>query len=209
MKFIYAALGALLLLAGPDLAADIPPGPNGDLPTYTCAYPGGPKTPGRAPTLLSYSGTSHGELSNLTVERSSGDPAQDATVMACVSHWRFDPESPIGKLNIGRQHLTMGWGTGRAETELQRIGIAHQCMEYYPAEVMTAHIGGITTVRFTITAEGRVVDPAIAVSSGNAALDAAGLTCARNWHFRPAMNGGQPVAAPWKVEIQWVPAPPQ
>ncbi len=56
---------------------------------------------------------------------------------------------------------------------------------------------------FTITAQGRVIDPSIQTSSGNADLDAAALSCASTWTYKPAAKNGVAVETPWTAAVQW------
>ena len=207
MKFVYL-LGALLFMAGPILAKDIPPGPDGDLADVPCAYSGGEDSPHHRPTMVSYIGNVQGELTDITVVQLSGDAKQDAAVQDCVRHLRFDPATALGKLNIGRHRLHMGWVTANGETVLRRIGIPHICSQYYPIEALMAHVSGTTTLGFTITAEGRVTNIHVVIPSGDATLDEASLACAQDWRYRPAVKDGQPIAVPWKVEVKWIVPPP-
>jgi TonB family protein len=77
----------------------------------------------------------------------------------------------------------------------------HTCADFVPAG--TKHDAGTTTVAFTITAIGKVVEPKVASSSGYPELDAAAVQCAQTWRYNPAIENGKPVAAPWKAEVKW------
>jgi TonB family protein len=84
------------------------------------------------------------------------------------------------------------------------IGRPHSCPEnQYPVSALQTGTEGDTFVKFTITAEGRVADVSLRTSSGNADLDAAAMTCARDWLYQPALQNGTPVAVPWTAEVRW------
>jgi hypothetical protein len=40
-------------------------------------------------------------------------------------------------------------------------------------------------------------------SSGHDRLDQAAVQCAQAWHYKPAMQNGQPVEVPWQTAVQW------
>jgi protein TonB len=74
---------------------------------------------------------------------------------------------------------------------------------YYPP--ISARLGeeGTVILGFTISAQGEVIDPVIVTSSGHDRLDAAALQVAKCWHYRPAMQNGQPISVPWKALVKW------
>ena len=82
-------------------------------------------------------------------------------------------------------------------------GQPHVCTPYYPEAAVRAGAQGTTTTSFTVTAEGRVVDPSIRTSSGNADLDAAALTCVGTWTYKPATAHGIAITMPWVAAVQW------
>jgi TonB family protein len=82
-------------------------------------------------------------------------------------------------------------------------GQPHVCTPYYPQAAVKAGAEGVTTTSFTITAQGRVVNPSIRTSSGNADLDAASLTCVSTWTYKPATMNGVAVETPWLASVQW------
>ena len=80
----------------------------------------------------------------------------------------------------------------------------------YPAAAIRAGHEGTTRARFTVGANGRVIECVVAESSGSAILDSA--TCqliTRRFRFRPAMRDGVPVAGTVYRRVTWrLPAEP-
>src|ERR1700759_35199 len=84
-----------------------------------------------------------------------------------------------------------------AVTRPVSIGAPHFCAENkYPVPAMQVGAEGDTFVKFTITKEGHVTDASVGKPSGNADLDAASVTCVRDWMYQPAMQDGMAVDAP-------------
>src|ERR1043166_481313 len=84
------------------------------------------------------------------------------------------------------------------------IGRQHLCPEtMYSVSALQTGTEGETLMNFTITKDGRVTDVSVKTSSGNADLDAAGVTCARDWLYRPARQDGAPVDSPWRALVRW------
>lgn len=207
MKAFAAALTMMIAGFGSAFAADGAPSAAGDLSDATCAYPEvALKAKASGATLLSYFGNANGSLGDVAVLHSSGNADLDAAAVACVKGWHFDPASKMAKFNLGQQRVNIGWALPKdpaGKAVGRRVGIAHSCREYYPEDAIKAGIGGLTQVRFFITTEGKVRDPAITVSSGNASLDEASLTCVKHWRYRPALKNKEPVEVPWKALIRW------
>ncbi|HEY2071817.1 MAG TPA: energy transducer TonB [Rhizomicrobium sp.] len=91
-----------------------------------------------------------------------------------------------------------------AVTHPASIGAPHVCAESrYPIPALQIGAEGNTQMKFTITPEGHVTDMSVMLSSGNPDLDAASLACAREWLYRPAMQNGAAVAAPWLAQVRW------
>lgn len=84
-------------------------------------------------------------------------------------------------------------------------------MEDYPAAALRAGHSGTVVARYTIGPDGRVLDCAIAQSSGHESLDS--TTCIlirRRFRFRPAIDAaGNPAASVYTQRIRWsLPVPP-
>lgn len=205
-------LAALVLAAMPAVAQDVPPGANGDFADTPCAYPEAAlQAKAQGTTLVGFVGTASGSVKSVTVVSASGNADLDAATVACISRWRFDPDSALGKLQIGSHRINISWqipASGPAQG--RRVGIPHSCLYDYPPEAIAARAEGTTIVRFTITEKGRVEDVAVDTSAGNDILDEAAMACVRNWRYRPATEKGEPIAVPWKAMIKWkLPPPPE
>jgi protein TonB len=84
------------------------------------------------------------------------------------------------------------------------IGRPHVCgQSHYPVASQRLQEEGTTILSFTITADGEVANPTVATSSGHDRLDQAALECVAGWHYKAAVQNGQPVAVQWKSQIVW------
>ena len=83
------------------------------------------------------------------------------------------------------------------------IGTPHSCVQDYPPISQQLGEQGITLLAFIITENGNVANVTVANSSGSDRLDNAALSCVANWHYRPAMENGVPVAVSWKAQVRW------
>ena len=91
----------------------------------------------------------------------------------------------------------------RGVTAPVSIGASHTCTSRYPVLAVRLNQQGTTTVRFMVNTDGSVSDVRLARSSGHEMLDEAALGCASAWRYRPALDEGRPVTAPWTANIQW------
>jgi protein TonB len=83
------------------------------------------------------------------------------------------------------------------------IGGSHSCENEYPATAMRLNQEGTTAIKFTVNTDGSVSDAHVVNSSGHDTLDEAAIRCASSWRYKPALENGQPVAAPWTTNVQW------
>lgn len=83
------------------------------------------------------------------------------------------------------------------------IGASHSCENEYPPAAQRLNQEGTTSIKFTVNTDGSVTGVQVVGSSGHDMLDQAAIRCAQNWHYKPAMQNGQPVAAPWTTNVQW------
>ena len=83
------------------------------------------------------------------------------------------------------------------------IGRPHVCGQDYPPISQRLGEQGVTMLAFHITADGSVTNITVANSSGSERLDNAAISCAANWHYKPAIEAGHPVEVPWKAQVVW------
>jgi periplasmic protein TonB len=86
------------------------------------------------------------------------------------------------------------------------VGRPHNCPQgrWYPPNAVRLNQEGVTVLSFKITTDGDVKDATVAESSGHDSLDQAAIECVtQTWHYKPAMENGQPVEATWKAQITW------
>ena len=75
----------------------------------------------------------------------------------------------------------------------------------YPLEVACAGIGGVVELNIKLGADGKPSDIRVGRSSGQPLLDSAAREGVKNWRFRPATRGGQPVATPMRIPVTFTP----
>ena len=85
------------------------------------------------------------------------------------------------------------------------IGRPHSCPaeRYYPAIGIRLNWSGTTGISYHIGTDGSVKDVHVTSSSGHQELDDAAIRCASQWHYKAAIQNGQPVEVPWQSSIKW------
>ena len=73
----------------------------------------------------------------------------------------------------------------------------------YPASARDAKIEGNVAVKTVIDKQGRVLNPTVAESSGNADLDRSAVDTVRQWTFQPATLEGKPVEVYFTITIRF------
>ena len=69
----------------------------------------------------------------------------------------------------------------------------------YPPQAKAAGIEGRVVVSYDVTAEGHVINAAVAEASPSGVFEEAALAAVRSWRFRPALRDGEAVPAPARV----------
>lgn len=99
--------------------------------------------------------------------------------------------APPPKPSISAPALIMGQGANCASS-------------YYPPVAQRLEQEGTTTVAVHITAEGGIQSVEVTNSSGHDSLDQAAIKCiTEKWHFRPAIQDGQPVPFTRQYAVKW------
>jgi protein TonB len=80
----------------------------------------------------------------------------------------------------------------------------HDCgQRYYPPIAMRLNQEGTTRVKLDVSADGSVSNVSVVTPSGHDSLDQAAVRCAGGWHYKPAMQNGQPVASSIQADVVW------
>lgn len=81
------------------------------------------------------------------------------------------------------------------------VGRGHDCYAGYPPISKRLGEQGKVILKFTVNTNGSVSDVKIAKSSGYSRLDHAAVACAGNWKYRPATQGGKPIAITYEASV--------
>jgi len=83
------------------------------------------------------------------------------------------------------------------------VGILSKTKPVYPRDALQRGQEGWVKVSFTITAQGRIENPAVVSSRPRQLFDQAALAAIRQWRFRPKMVDGKPVQTVATQEIRF------
>jgi periplasmic protein TonB len=83
------------------------------------------------------------------------------------------------------------------------IGRRHECMSGYPPVSRRLSEQGSALVRYVISETGEVTSANIERSSGFPRLDEAATQCVKDWRFKPATQGGRPIATTNQANITY------
>lgn len=79
----------------------------------------------------------------------------------------------------------------------------------YPIELACQGIGGTSTFKVVIAANGKPSEVALVSGSGNAQLDAQAKTAVEGWEFKAATRAGQTVSTTIQVPVSFNPPQPK
>ena len=99
----------------------------------------------------------------------------------------------------GAQDSLPRWGGSVYVEELPEV--VRRVEPVYPPDARAARIEGTVTVQVLVDERGRVVDARLVRSIRG--LDVAALAAARQWIFKPARSGGQPIAVWVAVPVEF------
>jgi len=83
------------------------------------------------------------------------------------------------------------------------IGRKHECMSGYPPVSRRLSEQGVVAVKYVISETGEVTNATVEKSSGYSRLDEAATQCVKDWRFKPATQGGRPIAVSSSVNVQY------
>jgi protein TonB len=83
------------------------------------------------------------------------------------------------------------------------VGRKHECMSGYPPVSRRLSEQGNVMVKYVISETGEVMSATVDKSSGYSRLDEAAAQCVKDWRFKPATQGGRPIAVSGQVNIKY------
>lgn len=75
----------------------------------------------------------------------------------------------------------------------------------YPIDLACEGIGGVSTLKVTVGADGKTSGISVVRSSGQPVLDEAAQKAVAGWTFKPATRGGQAAATTIQVPVNFQP----
>jgi TonB family protein len=94
-------------------------------------------------------------------------------------------------------------GPMKVEGNVKPPKVVNKVEPEYPASARDAKIEGNVAVKIVIDKQGRVLNPTIAESSGNADLDRSAMDTVAQWTFQPATLNGKPVEVYFTITIRF------
>ena len=91
----------------------------------------------------------------------------------------------------------------KVEGDVKPPKVVNKVDPQYPASARDAKIEGNVAVKIVIDERGRVRNPTIAESSGNADLDKSAMDTVAQWTFQPATLNGKPVEVYFTITIRF------
>jgi protein TonB len=91
-------------------------------------------------------------------------------------------------------------GTGLRSRITRQPEVIHKEEPEYSDEARKAHWEGVVVIRIDVDVDGRPTNIQVVRSVG-LGLDEKAVEAVRNWRFRPALAGNQPVVAPAMIEV--------
>ena len=206
------ALGTQPIRAGDNGSASTPP----VLISSSCKkpeYPLGSLNAGEAGgVLLKFLVDVKGNVTQSVIERSSGYPRLDEAAHAALRMCKFKPATIDGNPTSMWAPIEYVWTLKEAESRTTKpVLLADSCKRpEYPTISLSTGEAGVVLLRFHVGPEGKVIESAIARSSGFSRLDEAARKAIELCTFKPAMLDGEPTSAWAAIEYVWTirnPAP--
>jgi hypothetical protein len=143
-------------------------------------------------TLLSFTITTGGTVKDIKIKKSS------------ASHWLYKPAEKDSYPVETPWEANVMWKLGEPPSER----VARNCLAGQKAPIPVPPTVGMTRLTFRVMADGSIKDIQLAGSSGNRALDDAGVGCAIKGHFDVTLLTVPTEGIPGHVEFDWAQVPP-
>jgi TonB family protein len=174
------------------VGAIAPPAPN---PASLCddLYPSDERSSGSdGITILSVHIQPDGTMTNASVLSSSGETDFDAAAVQCARRAKSPQKSGGGPIEVDWV-ATVDW-RHRGHSFIEVPGLKPCRATHYPMSAVRNGEQGVVAFAWQIGLDGRPTNVKILKSSGHDDLDAAAVTCTKDWRFPPATQNGKPVA---------------
>lgn len=207
-SLIYLLLGAGLVLAGSAVHQAVPLPPLPTTRPYQIEIPGPPRV--RLPEVRSTQPSRSGPLeANPTTPApplTATPPTEAPATLPTENHVGDRPATATQPARSGRPGTEPASGPGQTGTAPRDFGatglaILHQVEPIYPDFARHARIQGPVVLRLTVDAQGQPT--LVEVLEGHSAFHQAALQAARQWRFEPARVDGRPVAATFRLTLNF------
>lgn len=111
----------------------------------------------------------------------------------------FGYVSPMHRTNIAA--LALGLALASCASGPRPLQLLAGADPVYPPAARAAGIEGEVTVRYDVTAAGRVVNAVVLAASPAGVFEQAALAAVASWRFRPPTARSEPSTAPGRVSV--------
>ena len=131
-----------------------------------------------------------GKAKHVTLERSSGSPSYDASVIDALQHHKYPPHG-VTQIRVPFSINAPGMFTRNdVERYLSRHGISPNAVldappPHYSLAALLSNAEGRGRYELAVGPNGRVLSVKTIQSTGMGRLDQAAITALRNWRFQP------------------------
>ena len=94
-------------------------------------------------------------------------------------------------------------GSSAVAVEIPAVFDAKSCKAEYPKAALMNEEQGVVSMKFLVSAEGRVLESKLDKTSGFKNLDKAAMTAIQACKFKPGTKDGKPDSTWTKVEYNW------
>ncbi len=152
-------------------------------------------------TVLSFTITAQGTVTNTKVASSSGIKILDDASIICAATWLYIPAKQNGQPVDVSWKASIAWSLGRVPLEAE--GWTNNCpASLLPNDGSIAPNGRPTSVFFHIATDGSIRDIVVSNSSGSDPLDQLVVKCISQWRYEAPLRNGEPMEMLWGTTIR-------
>lgn len=157
--------------------------------------------------ILTFGVSKEGELSKISLDKSSGFPALDGASLMMLYKCHFKPAMAKGKPVTSETTIAHIWKLAEPHFELALVSNATPSpackFPQYPEQSLKDEEEGNVALSFDVSKEGDISNIHIDKSSGYSRLDSASIDTIADCKFKPTTINGQPVSAKRRLAYVW------